>query len=894
MTSFNFRALITAFLFLAIANSAYGNPRSLGVFPYALKCDHLIMPIGVDSEHPRLSWKLNDNRQNAMQTAYQLTVATDSSSLLKNNTPFYTTGKVKGAKNLINYAGQALEPFTKYYWKVEVWDKDGKPNSSIAISSFETGMMKMANWLGTWISDGIDINKLPAPYFRKDFYAGKKVKSARAYIAAAGLYELYIDGKKVGNHRLDPMYTRYDRRNLYVSYDVTPYLTKGKNAVGVLLGNGWYNHQSLAVWDFDQAPWRGRPAFCLDLRITYDDGSFEVITSDDTWKTHSGPLVFNSIYTAEHYDARLEQPGWNAKDFNDKGWGEIMLRAAPSQNIVSQAMEPIRNVEELHPKSIQKLNDTTYVFDLGRNIAGVTRLIVDGKKGTVIHVKHGERLDKNGKVDLSNIDVYYRPKDSTDPFQTDIWTLNGNPHEEFMPKFNYKGFQYIEVTSTSPLKLNKNSITAYFMHSDVPAIGQISSSNPLIDKLWQATNSSYLSNLFGYPTDCPQREKNGWTGDGHFGLETGLYNFDGITVYEKWLADHRDEQQPNGVLPDIIPTGGWGYGTANGTDWTSTIAIIPWNIYMFYGDSKSLSDCYGNIKKYVNYVEHISPHGLTTFGRGDWVPVKSKSSLEYTSSVYYFVDADILAKAAKLFNKADDYKYYTALAKKIRIAINRKYLKESTGMYGSGTQTELSMALQWGIVPEDLKSKVAENLARRVESDGMHLDVGVLGARAVLTALSDNGQADVAYELAAQDSYPSWGWWIKNGATTLYENWDINAKRDISMNHMMFGEIGGWLFKGIGGINIDEANPGFSNTLLKPNFVKGLNQFEASHEGPYGTIVSSWKRRGAKVLYEVVVPANSKATIYFPQTGNKCAYIGGTKISSSYEVGAGKYEFEVR
>ncbi|MDB5021897.1 MAG: alpha-rhamnosidase, partial [Pedobacter sp.] len=499
-----------------------------------------------------------------------------------------------------------------------------------------------------------------------------------------------------------------------------------------------------------------------------------------------------------------------------------------------------------------------------------------------------------GKVDLSNIDVYYRPKDSTDPFQTDIWTLNGNPHEEFMPKFNYKGFQYIEVTSTSPLKLNKNSITAYFMHSDVPAIGQISSSNPLIDKLWQATNSSYLSNLFGYPTDCPQREKNGWTGDGHFGLETGLYNFDGITVYEKWLADHRDEQQPNGVLPDIIPTGGWGYGTANGTDWTSTIAIIPWNIYMFYGDSKSLSDCYGNIKKYVNYVEHISPHGLTTFGRGDWVPVKSKSSLEYTSSVYYFVDADILAKAAKLFNKADDYKYYTALAKKIRIAINRKYLKESTGMYGSGTQTELSMALQWGIVPEDLKSKVAENLARRVESDGMHLDVGVLGARAVLTALSDNGQADVAYELAAQDSYPSWGWWIKNGATTLYENWDINAKRDISMNHMMFGEIGGWLFKGIGGINIDEANPGFSNTLLKPNFVKGLNQFEASHEGPYGTIVSSWKRRGAKVLYEVVVPANSKATIYFPQTGNKCAYIGGTKISSSYEVGAGKYEFEVR
>jgi alpha-L-rhamnosidase len=894
MTSINFRALITTFLFLSIATAAIGIPRNLSISAYALKCEHLLMPIGIDSEHPRLSWMLNDRRQNAMQTAYRLTVAKDSSSLLKNKAPFWTTGKVTGANNLINYAGPALEPFTKYYWKVEVWDKDGKPNSFTATSTFETGMMKMANWQGTWISDGIDINKLPAPYFRKDFYTEKRVKSARAYIAAAGLYELYIDGKKVGNHRLDPMYTRYDRRNLYVSYDVTSYLSKGKNVLGVLLGNGWYNHQSLAVWDFDQAPWRARPAFCLDLRITYEDGSVEVIKSDHTWKTHSGPLAFNSIYTAEHYDARLEQRGWNTINFDDKDWGEIMLRAAPSQNIVSQAMEPIRNVEELHPISIRKFNDTTYVFDLGRNIAGVTKLSVSAERSTVIHVKHGEQLDKNGRVDLSNIDVYYRPKDNMDPFQTDIWTLNGDPHEEFMPKFNYKGFQYVEVTSSSPITLTEKSLTGYFMHSDVPPVGKISSSNPLIDKLWQATNNSYLSNLFGYPTDCPQREKNGWTGDGHFGLETGLYNFDGITVYEKWLADHRDEQQPNGVLPDIIPTGGWGYGTANGTDWTSTIAIIPWNIYMFYGDSKALRDCYDNIKRYVNYVEHISPRGLTTFGRGDWVPVKSKSSLEYTSSVYYFVDATILAKTAKLFNKTADYTYYTALAEKIKTAINKKYLHEATGIYGNGTQTELSMALQWAVVPETQKAMVAANLAKRVEADGMHLDVGVLGARAILTALSDNRYADVAYKLAAQDTFPSWGWWIVNGATTLHENWDLSAKRDISLNHMMFGEIGGWLFKGIGGINIDEQHPGFSNILLKPNFVNGLTHFESSHQGPYGTIVSSWRRKDDIVLYSVVVPANSSATISFPQASGKATYLGKTKIPAVYNAGAGKYEFEIK
>ena len=893
MILFDFRARLTACLLLISLSAAQASSRETTASAYNLQCEHLSAPMGIDAQHPRLSWMLKDNRQNATQTAYRLTFSKDSALLVSGKTFLYDTGKRKGGTNLVQYDGPALQPFTKYYWKVELWDQSGLPGKA-AVSSFETGMLRMSNWRGTWISDGADVNKRPAPYFRKVFQAEKMIKSARAYIAAAGLYELYLNGKKVGNHRLDPMYTRFDRRNLYVSYDVTEQLSTGKNAIGVLLGNGWYNHQSLAVWDFDRAPWRNRPAFCLDLRITYTDGSTAVITSDDSWKTHSGAVIFNSIYTAEHYDARVEQTGWNTVNFDDKGWNEVMLRAAPSQNIVSQVMHPIRNVEEIHPKSMRKFNDTVYVFDLGRNISGVTKISVQGEKGTVVRIKHGERLYKTGRVDLSNIDVYYRPKDNTDPFQTDIVILKGEGQEEFMPKFNYKGFQYVEVSSSKPLKINEQSITGYFMHSDVPAAGKISSSNPLIDKLWAATNNSYLSNLFGYPTDCPQREKNGWTGDGHFGLETGLYNFDGITIYEKWLADHRDEQQPNGVLPDIIPTGGWGYGTANGTDWTSSIAIIPWNIYVFYGDSKLLADCYENIKKYVNYVEHISPEGLTSFGRGDWVPVKSKSSLEYTSSVYYYVDATILAKAAKMFNKQADYAYYTKLAEKIKTAINNKYLQRSTGMYASGTQTELSMALQWGVAPEELRSRVGANLAKRVAADGMHLDVGVLGARAVLSALSDNGQAETAYKLAAQDTYPSWGWWIANGATTLYENWDINAERDISLNHMMFGEIGGWLFKGLGGISPDEGQPGFRNVLLKPNFVSGLTHFEASHDGPYGTILSSWKRAGAAVQYTVVVPANSGATVYFPLKTGQSAHLSGKKVPAVYKIGAGHYDFQIR
>ncbi|WP_316818055.1 alpha-L-rhamnosidase [Pedobacter nyackensis] len=861
--------------------------------PISMRCEHMRRPIGIDASSPRLSWKMLDDREGARQTAYRITIGFDSAGLMSEKRILWTSKKLNSSANLVQYKGVPLQPFTKYYWKLEIWDKDNKAVQP-AISSFETGMMGMDNWRGNWISDGIDVNTLPAAYFRKVFQPEKKIKSARAYVAAAGLYELYLNGNKVGNHRLDPMYTRFDRRNLYVTYDVTENLKQGKNAIGVLLGNGWYNHQSLAVWDFDRAPWRARPAFCLDLRITYTDGSTAVVATGYDWKTSLSPVIFNSIYTGEHYDARLEQTGWNTADFDDAKWREITLRAAPSKNVVAQVMHPIRNTEEIEVKSMRKLNDTTYLFDLGRTIAGVTKINVKGEKGTVIRLKHTERLDKNGRADMSNIDVYHRPKDLSDPFQTDIFILNGNGEESFMPKFNYKGFQYVEVTSNKPIHLSEKSVTGYFMHSDVPAVGKISSSNPLIDKLWWATNNSYLSNLFGYPTDCPQREKNGWTGDGHFAVETGLYNFDGITIYEKWLADHRDEQQPNGVLPDIIPTGGWGYGRANGTDWTSTIAIIPWDIYMFYGDPKLLSDCYQNIKRYVNYVDGISVGGLTTFGRGDWVPVKSTSSLEYTSSVYFYVDANILAKAAKLFNRDADYRFYSALAEKIKNAINTKYFNAQTGIYGSGVQTELSMALQWGIVPEASKQKVADNLAKRVVADGMHLDVGVLGAKAILNALSENGHGEIAYKLAAQDTYPGWGWWIVNGATTLYENWDINAPRDISQNHMMFGEIGGWFFKGLGGIKVDESKPGFKNVLLKPNFVTGLSHFEASHKGPYGNITSSWKRTEKGIEYNVVVPANSTASLEPGLSAAQRIYVDGKVAGRKVQLAAGQYKFEIR
>jgi len=868
----------------------------------SLKCEYIVNPLGIDSSHPRFTWQMINPNHGAMQTAYQIKVGKDEESILKGIGEYWDSGKTRSQDILVKYAGLKLKPWTKYFWTVTIWDNMGNEIVANRIATFETGMMGIDNWQGAWISDNKDINEKAAPYFRKEFKPEKEIRSARAYVAAAGLFELYINGEKVGDHFLDPAFTRFDRRNLYLTFDVTSQMHNGKNAIGILLGNGWYNHQSTAVWDFHNAPWRNRPAFCMDLRITYDDGTIETITSGKDWKTSLSPVIFNSIYTAEHYDARLEQPGWCNTGFDDSKWNGVIYRAAPSMNIVSQMMHPIRRVQKIKAKSMNRLNDSTFVFDLGQNIAGVSEITVDGTEGTVLYLKHGERLDTNGQVDISNIDYHYRPADNSDPFQTDIYILNGKGRKSFAPRFNYKGFQYVEVTASNPVQLTKESLVGYFMHSNVPQVGELKTSNPTINKIWEATNNSYLSNLFGYPTDCPQREKNGWTGDAHIAIETGLYNFDGITIYEKWMADHFDEQQPNGVLPAIIPTGGWGYEWANGPDWTSTIALIPWNIYLFYGDASLLEASYENIKRYVNHIEEISPSGLTSWGLGDWVPVKSKSEVELTSTCYYFADVCILAKAAKLLNKPEDETKYSALAQKIKAAFNQKYYHPDTKTYASGTQTEMSAPLYWGLVPEEMRVEVTANLVKRVEADQFHLDVGLLGQKTILNALSQNGYADVAFKIASQETYPSWGWWIVNGATTLYENWTINAKSDFSMNHIMFGEIGAWLYKGLGGILPDADNPGFKNVILKPSFVASLDGAEVSYQSPYGKITSNWKRSKKSVVCSLIIPANSTCHYYIPfgyvvkkaidtLTGNKVEIIPNEDGYS--KLLAGSYQIEL-
>lgn len=823
------------------------------------RTEYLADPIGIDSRAPRFSWAMETGEAGMVQHGYRLDLGTDSNDLRSGKRGLWRSEAVSPSQFVV-YAGPSLRAFTTYYWRVTVQDGKGRAHTS-RMASFETGMMEASDWKGAWISDDGSVDLRPAPFFRKTFDVAKRVRSARAYVACGGLFELHVNGRRIGDHMLDPAYTRFDRRNLYVTLDITDALRQGGNAVGFVLGNGWYNHQSTAVWFFDRAPWRNRPAFCADIRISYEDGSTEVVSTGKDWKTTTGPIVFNSIYTAEHQDARLSLGRWSEPGYIDTGWKKVLFRAAPSQRVVAQAMHPIRKVEEVATRSVRRFSDTLYVFDIGRNISGVSELRVRGKRGTVVRLTHGERLRADGRVDLSNIIVHYRPKDDSDPFQTDVYTLSGEGEEVFSPHFNYKGFQYVEVSSSEPLELGKESLKAWFLHSDLPPVGRIASSNPTLDAIWRATNASYLSNLFGYPTDCPQREKNGWTGDAHIASETGLYNFDGITVYEKWMADHRDEQQPNGVLPAIIPTGGWGYEWANGPDWTSTVAIIPWNLYLFYGDKRALEDNYENMKRYVDRITEISPAGTTTWGLGDWVPVKSKSPVELTSTAYYYLDAVIVSKAAALLGRKTDAAAYRNLSERIRTAFNAKFFHADRAVYGSGLQTELSIALHFGLVPEAYRQRVADNLAKRVVADGKHIDVGLLGTKSLLNALSENGHADLAYEVALQETFPSWGWWIRNGATTLYENWPIDAKSDISMNHIMFGEIGAWFWKALAGIRPMEEAPGFATVRVEPHFVKGLDRFEAEHRSVRGTIKSAWQREAEGIRFNLQVPPNTRARL---------------------------------
>ncbi|HEY5915392.1 MAG TPA: glycoside hydrolase family 78 protein [Verrucomicrobiae bacterium] len=871
------------------------------ITPEELRCEYLVNPLGIDSPAPRLSWICVSGERAQRQSAYQILVASSEANLKADRADLWDTGQVNSSETAqIAYRGTPLASGLRCYWKVRVWDQDGKVSGYAAPAFWELGLLAATDWKGQWIGRTTDTNSQPAPLLRRAFEVNGKVKRARAYVCGLGYYELRMNGKKIGDHLLDPGYTRYDRRALSVTYDVADALRRGQNAVGVILGNGWFNVHTKAVWNFHKAPWRAAPKLLMQLAIEYDDGRTETVLTDASWKTSTGPIVFDSIYGGETYDARLEKPGWDTANYNDSDWSPARIAEAPAGRLAAQMMPPIKADQSIRPVKISEPRPGVFVFDMGQNFAGFAELNVRGPAGAKVVMKYGERLAPDGMVDRADIQQHIVRVDTNQQFQTDTYILKGSGNETWRSRFTYHGFQYIEVTGF-PGKPSLDNLRGVFIHSAIPVAGEFECSNPLFNKIWRAGRWAYLSNLQGIPTDCPHREKNGWTGDAHLAAEQGLFNYEPQTVYTKWINDLGDEQRPTGELPGIVPTSGWGYEWGNGPAWDSAFLLIPYYLYEYSGDTRVLRDQYPGMKRYVDYLTSKAKNGIVSIGLNDWAPWKTQTPADITSTAYYYRDAQIVALAAKLLGRDAEAQQYGALATSIRKAFNQKFYHPETATYGNGSQTSLSCALYQGLAEDENGPRVFSNLVAAVEQKNNHIDTGILGAKYILNALTEYGRADLAYRIANQTDQPSWGWWIGQGATTLWEQWNGTESR----NHIMFGDISAWFYKALAGINPDPAAPGFRHVIIQPQIVGDLTSAKAAYNSVRGLILSEWKLENGLFTLHVIVPANTSATVRLPVPAGATITEGGKPVSEAsgverleardghptFEVGSGDYVF---
>ena len=697
----------------------------------------------------------------------------------------------------------------------------------------------------------------PSPLYRKGFHIEKEVVEATVNIVGLGFYELHLNGAKVGDRVLEPTFTRYDKRVLYSSYDITEQLAVGDHAFGVMLGHGWYDMHAYSEWDFEFAPWRDAPKFLMETRIHYADGETQRIVSDASWTTAPGPIVYDNIRVGEIYDARLEQPGWDQPGFDDSDWSQATEVAAPEGALRGQRSEPIRVTQRIQPVSVTEVAPGVFVFDFGQNLTGWTELNVEGPEGTTIRMHHCERLGEDGYVDEHN-DIYMYSGD----FATSIYTLKGEGVETWRPRFTYYGFQYVQMEGY-PGTPTADTLTAEVVHTDFKSAGSFESSNELLNRIHEATRWAYIGNYVGYPLDCPHREKNGWTGDAHLAANQGLYNYHSAAAYTRWLDDFVDEQQENSGFAGIIPTSGWGYGI--GPAWDSAYILIPWYLYQHHGDTRVLEEHYDSMKQYVDYLIGRAEDHIVDYGLGDWVPADTETPRAVTSTAYYYVDTRIIAKTAAILGYEEDAAHYGALADEIQEAYLDHFLDSETGVVSNGSQTAQSTVLYQGLAPEESVDDILAVLVDRVQERDGHLDCGILGTKYLLHALTDNGRADLAYTIATRTTYPSWGHWLEQGATTLWEHWDGTMSR----NHVMFGDINAWFFQALAGIRHDPEEPGFRSIIIAPQFVGDLTSVKAEVETLQGTIRSAWRDisygRGEYFELELTIPANSRATVKVPE-----------------------------
>ncbi|MBX2921003.1 MAG: glycoside hydrolase family 78 protein [Chitinophagaceae bacterium] len=830
----------------------------------SMKCEYIHQPLGIDVQHPRLMWEIASPAA-VKQVAYNISVASSKENLQSGKADIWSSGKTNTEDQLAYYEGKALLPHSKYWWKIEAFLADGKTISGQ--SWFETGKMSLADWTASWITDEYDTAYSPSPMFRKVFNVNKPIASATCYISGLGYAALSFNGKPLTKNSLDPGFTDYGKRVLYMTYDLSPVLKTGKNCIGVQLGNGWFNEQTPTVWNFHQAPWRKRPQLICEVHITYKDGSKEIIRSDETWKTSTGPLLFDNIHIGVTYDARLVQKGWNTAGFNDASWKKAKLTKATAPILEAHTMPSATTSDTLDAVSIKKINDTCYVFDMGQNFAGVPFLQIKGTKGTQVKLRHAEMIYEDGQVDQRNISMHLRPRNTREVIQSDIYILNGEGTETFIPPFTYHGFQYIELTSDRAIALADVKLRALRMHSDVKEHGHFRSSNQLLNDIYAICKNSYLSNLFGLPTDCPTREKNGWMADGFMVQEAGMINYDSRNIYAKWVKDMVDAQSADGDVPGIVPTS-WKWNSEwAGPIWDAAIFIVPSLLYKYSDDKESMKHIYATAKKYLEFVATTeNEKGLLTKGLGDWLYYKAITPVDFMVSCYYYHDNILMAKMANTIGRGDEAGKYEEKAARIKDSVNKYFFDPVQVSYGNKTQLSYALPLYMNIAPEQYRKQLAKNLDNMLAANNYSLDFGFIGSLIVPEVLSDFGYTESVYKMVTKETLPSWGYWIKNfNATSLFETWDISRNiGDASRNHPSMGAISAWMYKTLAGINTAGDAPAFKKIKIKPAFISGLDFVDASYASQYGTIKSHWERKGKTITLKVTIPSTSTATIELP------------------------------
>jgi hypothetical protein len=852
-----------------------------------IKCNNKVNPVGID-KYPFFSWIIQSNNRNEYQTAFQIIVADNLSSLKKNKANCWNSGKVFSDKSInINYLGKPLEAGKKYFWKVRIWNKINRATDWSNYGTFVTALFdstdwKNAKWIGyedipdsLILAPGIEpygknvkniaLRRPVIPYFRKEFSSVKKIQSAYLFICGLGHYKAYINGIDVSDNFLSPGWTFYQKACLYNTYEITQYLKNGKNAIGVIVGNGFYNINNERYRKLLTT--HGMPKLICNIKIYYTDGSIEYIVSDESWKTSPSPLLFTSIYGGEEYDAQLNQEGWNNIDFDDKNWKNAIYVRKPSGKLKPEYTYPIKANEVFYPVKILKIDENNYLYDFAQNSSGIIEIKLKGKRGDKIKIYPGELVnDKN----------YVNQRATGKPYYFE-YTLKGQGEESYTPFFTYYGFRYVQIENAVPSNEinNKNKpvvidIKMLHTYNSAPRNGSFLCSNELINKINRLIIYAIQSNFQSVLTDCPHREKLGWLEQTYLMGNAVFNNFDIYHLYSKIIDDMMDAQLDNGLVPDIAPEYViFNNGFRDSPEWGSASIQVPWLVYKLYHDTSVLQKAWPMMVKYLNYLINKSDNYLLNYGLGDWYDLGPKrpgtsqlTPVGLTATAIFYYDAIILSKIADILNMKQHKENFSLLAENIKKSFNNKFFNSSAFIYSTGSQTAMAMPLYVGLVDDIYYQKVYKNLIDSINKINKSLTAGDIGFHFLVETLLKNNENQLLYDMINRDDVPGYGFQIKKGATALTESWQ--ALENVSNNHLMLGHIIDFFYKGIGGISQSENSVAFKEITIKPAFIDGINENFASINSPYGKISTNWKKEKNKIFLSVEIPVNTNAILYLP------------------------------